>query len=130
MRHVDKAPDAAIVKVGAQWGLASWWPKGVFAASAPVRGAKKKHKKTRPNTTASEPMPVREKKDMPVGERIIQMLAGRPGTEFAHEHIADSLQANRQITQMVLAKLVKTGKIDTTASGKYRAVVAKQSAVS
>jgi hypothetical protein len=129
----------ALVKVGSQWGLTGWYPKGVITAQQPDKGAKKSSKatkakqtkaaakaKTEQNVAASIapqkiPIPITRKKGA-TAERAIQILKSKPGME--PQQLAKQLGLDVKVKYMLLANLVKSSKAEKMPSGNYRAATA------
>jgi len=134
-----KAPKSAIVKVGNQWGLATWYPKGVgvVAPNAPKKRGKKKQQKiakatgqkpgskaeTKP-APAAQPVPITEKKKG-AGEQIMEMLQSKPALEFTPQQIAQQVGKPVSITHLMLANLVRARKAEKTPRATYRLAIPK-----
>ena len=127
-----------IVKVGNQWGLPGWYPKGIITAQPHRKRAKNPGKNVQTKSTIKakteqklassitpppKPVPITRKKGA-TAERIIQILKSKPGMELAPQQLAKQLDLDVQVTHMVLATLVKSSKAEKTASGNYRAAAA------
>src|SRR6266550_2394442 len=102
-----KAPNSAFVKLGTQWGLSSWYPKG-FAANAATKPGKKKQQKKAPkkkeskaavtkSVTASteaapaQPVPINKKKKGATADRIVGILQAKPGVEYTAQQIGEQI---------------------------------------
>ena len=122
----------ALVKVGNQWGLTGWYPKGIV--TAPTEHSKKGKQKaksakkagvttvTSEVKTVSQAVPITDKKKGGAAERISQILQSKPGGEFTAQQIAEQASLNVQVAYMMLARLAKQGKANKTPSGAYRAI--------
>jgi hypothetical protein len=134
-----KAPNALIVKLGSQWGLAGWYPKGILnsVTSAPVSKKKgKKGKKTKGNGKSSDnkeilALPAASEtahQEKPGGEpalgmraQIVELLKSTPGEEFSAEVLSEKFGQKVQVTRMVMGKLITDGVVQKTQGGGYRA---------
>jgi ribosomal protein S25 len=136
-----KSPNASIVKLGTQWGLAGWYPKGILNNVAAAMPPKKKGKKTKKNVKAaakpsksteetgtaqppSEQTTAAQPPTPGTRDRLTAILKQSPGQEFTAEVLAEKVGQRVQIARMVLAKLVSSGVIHKSESGAYQAVVA------
>lgn len=132
-----KSPNAAIVKLGTQWGLAGWYPKGILnnAAAPPPKKKGKKAKKAQKATgtaskstdetgTAAETQTAKEAKGPGTRDQLAAILKQSPGQEFTAETLAEKVGQQVGVTRMVLAKLVATGIIHKSENGAFQAVVA------
>jgi hypothetical protein len=135
-----KSPNPAIVRIGTQWGLAGWYPKGILsgASSTPslkerIRRAKKaKAQKTKASAQqkllpaiAEEPKEVSNEtpaKSDGAFQRVAQLLQSTPIAEFSGEEVASHCGLHKQVAFMLLGRLVKDQKAEKTADGKYRSV--------
>ena len=126
----------ALVKVGNQWGLTGWYPKGII--SVPTENSKKGKQKTKNAKkvggravssevkTVSQAVPITDKKKGGTAERISQILQSKPGVEFTAKQVADQASLNVQVVYMMLARLAKQGKANKMPSGAYRAIIGPQ----
>jgi hypothetical protein len=136
-----KGANPAFVKLGTQWGLASWYPNLVPSVNGQKTEKKKTEKKAakkkaRPKATAKTGTPVAASNVSPVSigaqtrangkpvspttQRITDLIRAKPGLtlkEIAKEAAMDTQSVNR-----VIVNIVRSGKAEKTADGKYRAV--------
>jgi len=121
-----RRPNPAFVKLGTQWGLASWYPNFVPGAVSLKAGKKKAAKKkasTKPAeikaelpSTASQAGPVEQKRSS--GERIIDVM--KTGTEYTRQEIAKETGIGLPQVSLAMANLVRAHKAEITSNGKYR----------
>jgi hypothetical protein len=131
-----KANNPALVKLGTQWGLASWYPNLVPSASAKSgtkKSAKKASKKATPPAAPkketprrpAQPVSVAGRKSKPVSastKRVTDIIHAKPGNEFALDDIAKATGMEVNKVNLVIGNLLRGGKVEKTSGGKYRAV--------
>jgi len=124
-----KGTNASIVKLGTQWGLAGWYPKGILnnAASVPSKKPKKKGKKatkaSKPAAPLALPAPTAlvesaEPKERAI-DRALQYLQAKPLAEHSLADVARFLQMGEKGARLTLGKIVKAGDARMTAPGMY-----------
>jgi hypothetical protein len=146
LTRARQSPNPPFVKVGLQWGLTPWFPKGISSGVSPTKKGKKKAKQNRaaaksvsPNTKpiinsapksaaiAKESSPTAEpptstKKasaNMNLVDKIIQAKKG--STVSLHE-IAKETKIDVQNVNRLVSNLVRGHKAERPAPGKVRAV--------
>lgn len=124
-----KNVNPAIVKVGNQWGLSSWYPKGILnatAAPAAKRKAGKKRKKTGETELAAassaETAGAGETGKAPgrASDRAVEFLRSKPGAEFPVAVVGTHIGMGTKGARLVLGKLAKAGKIEKSGHDVYR----------
>jgi hypothetical protein len=143
LNRARKSPNSGIVKLGSQWGLASWYPKGIIAAAAatPPKKAKKKNRraanakadpkpKQQARATGPQPVPptppVVISADRNPAERVLEMLRTNSGKSFSVQEISKALKLNH--VSLILGNLERGHKVQK-ADGKYAAVTSMGAAV-
>jgi len=135
LNRVRKVANSPIVKVGSQWGLSNWYPKGIASLSSDKHGKKKAKRKTghtrSEKSEGSTSHAGRSKKGNTgnTSERISHILQSKPSGEFTAQQVAEQADLNVQVAYMLLARLAKQGKVHKTSSGAYQANVAQTHAV-
>jgi hypothetical protein len=142
-----KGANPAFVKLGTQWGLASWYPNFVPSAAKPtsnkkpvVKTSKKKARlkspstKTAPATTGPAPSASEKKpgkQPSANAKRIMDALLAKPGVELGLDAIAQQTGITVRSVGLLVNNFVrgKNPKVEKTSSGKYRAVSAAKRAV-
>lgn len=125
-----KAKNASIVKLGTQWGLAGWYPKGILnntGAGMPAKKAKKKAKKAAKASMPDAPKalpsstPAREAAEPKVRaiDRALQYLQSKPHDEHSLAEIARHLGMGEKGTRLTLGLVVKAGNARLSAPGMY-----------
>jgi hypothetical protein len=144
LNRARKSPNSGIVKLGSQWGLASWYPKGIIAAAAPP--AKKTKKKNRSANTGAESKskePARAKGPQSVppappvvisadrnpAERVLEILHINSGKAFDARELATMLKLEPRRIPLIMGNLTRGRKVKKTADGKYAAVTSVGAAV-
>jgi hypothetical protein len=137
-----KAPNSPFVKIGSQWALAGWFPKGIVAAGSQGRATKKKVRrdaksaraKVAPRAEAALPSPAqaelvaapREK----ANERALAFILTKPQGEHSLIEVAQHLGMGVKGARLILGKLVKNGKIRMSAPSTYTAAPLRLTAAS
>lgn len=144
-----KAANPAFVKLGTQWGLASWYPNFVPGTAKPDnkkpegKASKKKARSKSPSTkterTAMPPIETAspaskkkpEKQPSANAKRIMGALLAKPGVEFGLDAIAQQTGLTVRVVGLLVNNFVRGNnpKVEKTSSGKYRAVSATKQAV-
>jgi hypothetical protein len=124
LTRARQAPNPPLVKVGMQWGLAGWFPKGISNGSARKKKVKKNtHKPSAPETArvakpngkaASAVVSATEKRTKgkllsPNTQRLTTLVHSKPGLtlhEIAKEAGMDVPLANRLMINVVRSKKV------------------------
>jgi len=131
-----KGKNPGLVKLGTQWGLASWY-RNFVPGTAAKPGKKKLQKKAAKKNTVAKPMavkaeqptviaqpvPTTEQKGM-TGKRIVNVMTTKSGTEFTLRQVAEETGLGLQKVNLAMANLVRSRKAEKTSSGKYRAIIA------
>lgn len=121
---------AEFTRTDGKWGLAEWLAPNVrslhIAATQTKQGkkTKKKSKSARktPANKKEEPRQAQPEpaKDGGVQERMIKFMHKDVSAEYSTDELATALVLKKAIAAMLLGKLLKTGQIAKTATGKYR----------
>jgi len=139
-RTYRTSPNCGLVKLGTQWGLASWYPKGIVAAAkGPAKKAKKKNRKavnesaskTNGHAAVKGPQRVPEiiiSSEGNPAERALKILQVNAGAAFTSQEMALMLRLKPNAAPLILANLVRSHKAEKTADGKYRAATSTVSA--
>jgi hypothetical protein len=131
LNRARKLPLSPLVKLGAHWGLKSWYPKGIISGiAAPSKKPKKKQRKTAkaPDSKTSEPAAIKHPAVKPGWEltasgakdKILEMLTINPHADFLARELAKEFGQDIRQTHLILANLVRARKIEKTGDGKYR----------
>lgn len=121
LTRARQAPNPPFVKVGMQWGLTSWFPKGISNGSAPKKKVKKNAHKSKapevaravkPNGKADHAVDATEKRAngkpvSPNTQRLTNIVQSKPGLtlqELAKEAAMDVQMANRVMMNIVRSK--------------------------
>lgn len=129
LTRMSQPPNPSVVKVGSQWGLATWFPKGIASGNPQGKRAKKK-KAAKPKTTPASPHQAEASTQVATmsspgaTERIASLLQSAPGLEFSGTELAARFNLQPAIAHMLVGKLIQKHKAEKTAGGKYRAVSA------
>jgi hypothetical protein len=103
-----------VVKIGSEWGLPQWYPALMRAGiSENGTGRKSKAKKSVRQSKAA-------KAEEGPSSKIIHFLEGNRGLHSPDEIQSLSGTGNPKVAMMLLGQLVKKGKVEKTADGKYR----------
>jgi hypothetical protein len=143
-----KAANPAFVKLGTQWGLASWYPNFVPSAAKPSSNKKlegKTSKKKARSKSASTKTPAittiepasqaSEKKNgkepSTNAKRIMDVLLAKPGVELGLDAIAQQTGIPVRNVGLLVNNFIrgKNPKVEKTSSGKYRVVSTAKRAV-
>ncbi|MGA9527296.1 MAG: hypothetical protein WBS24_04185 [Terriglobales bacterium] len=130
-----KGANPAFVKLGTQWGLASWYPNLVASTTKPggkktkqVKAAKKKAAakpaKTQPASRTPKSAPSGETKKNEPGTtttKVMEAMRSKPGNEFTLHDIAKASGLELKKVNLVMGNLQRGGKVEKTSGGKYRA---------
>jgi hypothetical protein len=117
----------ALVKIGNQWGLAVWYPKGIGSATTTTASrVKKKQRKTK-NNEPSKPLALQSAPPGPESTAGLPRKANERALEFlSHNHGEHSLaEVSKHLgmgvkgARLILGKLVKKGKARMSAPGMY-----------
>lgn len=126
-----KSPDSAFVRIGNQWGLTSWYPKGILSAAAAGQGkaSKKKRNKAKgvvprakDEKTSATAAPVQMLPTGKANERALSFIRSKPDAEHSLADIAKHLGMGERGARLILGKLVKNGAIRMSAPGTYTIV--------
>jgi hypothetical protein len=123
-----------IVRVKGQWALAAWYKGmrvGPQEAARPKKKGKRKAKaatkkvtKSAPEPTVAEaPRPAMPSRNSGSGGPQFQVESyfnSHPGEEFSAAELASTLSIRIQTVAVACAKLVKAGRLERAASGKFR----------
>jgi len=110
-----------IVKFGRSWGLVDWLPASMRSSSALKATAKRRKKAVRgPKVAATTTAP--DKVASGTIPKKLWAALSKPGAELSAQEAAESAGTKSNVAAMLLAKLVKHGSAEKTASGKYRAI--------
>ncbi len=137
LNRAHKSPNSGIVKVGTQWGLAGWYPKGITSGAGQ---SSKKSKNRKPQKAATSQakakeqaaVAAKESKPMPKivtspnvnsAQRVLEILQANRGLTFTAQEIAKTLGINSNTAPLILANLVRSRKAEKTVDGKYIAVI-------
>jgi hypothetical protein len=142
LNRARKIASSPLLKLGSHWGLKSWYPKGIISGiGAPAKKAKKKQRKpakaaeSKPKETATVKQPETPKKAAVVvpmagaKDKILSLLTMNPHLEFTAKNLADECGLETQKVYLIVGNLGRSGKIEKTASGSYRAPRAAKAAV-
>jgi len=123
-----KSPNAAIVKLGTQWGLAGWYPKGILtnaaAAASPSKKKTKKAKKVVPKAAAPNAPPEagpapEENPESLIFEYAKQHLGG----VIDYKQVADTLPGTHpKVVALLMGKMAKKHGWNKTTDGGYHIV--------
>lgn len=141
LNRARRLGNSGLVKLGAHWGLASWYPKGIVTASTEPKKAKKKKRKVAANGAKPKPKeqahakgpqpvpPVAISADRNSAERVLEVLRVHASAAFSTQEIAKTLKLNPSSVALILGNLVRSHKVEKTAEGKYAVVTSKGAAV-
>jgi hypothetical protein len=143
LNRARRLGNSGLVKLGAHWGLASWYPKGIVTAATEPKKAKKKKKKNRKpaaNEAKSKPKEhAHAKGPQPVppvisternpAERVLEILRVNSGTAFTTQELAKMLKLEPSRIPLILGNLIRGHKVEKTKDGKYTAVTSMGAAV-
>lgn len=146
LNRARKSPTSGIVKLGSQWGLASWYPKGIIAAATatPRKKTKKKNRKATNTKTDSTPTkaaratgpqavppaaPLIISADRNPAERVLEIVRVNSGTAFTTQELAKMLKLDPSRVALILGNLIRGRKVEKTKDGKYAAVTSMGAAV-
>lgn len=135
LNRARKIPSSPLLKLGAHWGLKSWYSKGLISGiGLPAKKAKKKQRKpaktaeskAKETATVQQPKPEPAKPGvvLPMGgakDKVVEMLALNPHLEFTAKDIAKQLGQEVRNVYLILGNLGRARKIEKTPSGAYRA---------
>jgi hypothetical protein len=120
LERARRNANPVIVKVGNQWGLSSWYPKGILNATAPPaakrKAVKKRKKAAEAKAAATEPASVAGK----ASDRAVAFMSSKPGTAFAVADVGAHIGMGTKGARLVLGKLAKAGKIEKSGVDLYR----------
>jgi hypothetical protein len=137
LNRARRLGNSGLVKLGAHWGLASWYPKGIVTAATEPKKAKKKNRKaanearSKPKEQAHTkgPQPVPQaviSADRNPAERVLEMLRANSGKRFSVPEISKALELNH--VSLILGNLERGHKVQRV-DGKYAAVTSMGAAV-
>jgi hypothetical protein len=123
LTRARQTPNPPFVKVGTQWGLIGWFPKGISNGSAPKKKVKKNARKPKAPETARVAKPngkaapavsatgkrANGKPVSPNTQRLTNIIQSKPGLtlhELAKEAAMDTQLANRVMMNIVRSKKV------------------------
>jgi hypothetical protein len=145
LNRARKSPASGIVKLGSQWGLASWYPKGIIAAAtaAPPKKTKRKSRTatstktdsaTKKTARATGPQAVPPaapviSADRNPAERVLEILRVNSGTAFTTQELAKMLKLDPSRVALILGNLTRGRKVEKNKDGKYVAVTSMGAAV-
>lgn len=126
LTRMSQPPNPSVVKVGNQWGLTTWFPKGIASGTAQgMRGKKKKMPKGKLAPAAKAEAPALATMTSPgATDRIAALLQSKPGVEFSGSEIATQFHLQPAVAHMLLGKLIRKHEAEKTADGKYRSATA------
>jgi hypothetical protein len=125
LTRARQAPNPPFVKVGMQWGLTSWFPKGISNGSAPKKKVKKNARKPKAPETARVAKPngkaapavvsaaeqrANGKPVSPNTQRLTNIIQSKPGLTL-HE-IAKEAAMDVQLANRVMINVVRSRKAD------------------
>jgi hypothetical protein len=111
-----------IVKFGrSHWGLVEWLPASMRSSSALKATAKRRKKAVRRPKVAARASASDNGASGTIPKKLWAALS-KPGAELSAQEAAAQAGTKSNVAAMLLAKLVKHGSAEKTASGKYRAI--------
>lgn len=138
LTRARQAPNPSIVKVGTQWGLTGWFPKGITNGGTRPKKANKKNPKKRaakptivsaPKSSATTKgpslaatYPPFEKEPSPNTKLVVEMLWAKIGNKFSVHEIAKETKVDVQNVNRIVANLVRGGRAEHN-QGKYWATI-------
>jgi hypothetical protein len=153
LTRARQAPNPPFVKVGMQWGLTSWFPKGISSGVSPTKRGKKKApkvgkqnraaaKSVSPNTkpirdsapksvAAKEPsrptsLPTPAKEPTANMKLVMKVIQAKMGNTVSLHEIAKETKMDVQNVNRLVTNLVRGHKAERPAPGKVRAVIVAQ----
>jgi len=126
--RMRKAGD--VIKIGTSWGLPSWYPAlmragvGDNTRTKPRRGRPRKVASQGPKLLAAganaKPQRRNLKSEPGPGDMIDWFLRDNPGPHTSEAIRTATKINNLRVTEMLLGRMVKRGKVSKTEDGKYR----------
>ena len=119
-----------IVKIGTAWGLPSWYPAlmraGVADATKSSKRARGRPRKVVPKTKGPKLVSTcssrgAKPKGQPKSTDVIDLfLRNNPSPHTSEEIRVAARMGNLRVTEMLLGRMIKSGKVQKTEDGKYR----------
>ncbi|MGA2390274.1 MAG: hypothetical protein ABSF97_15005 [Candidatus Sulfotelmatobacter sp.] len=149
LTRARQAPNPPFVKVGMQWGLTSWFPKGISSGVSPTKKGKKTSKIAKPNRAAAKSVspnmkpisnsapksaavakessptaapPPSTKNTSPNMNLVDKILQAKKGSTVSLHEIAKETKMDVQNVNRLVNNLVRGHKAERPAPGKVRAV--------
>jgi hypothetical protein len=112
-----------IMKLGrSHWALSEWYPTAMQRSVA-TKSAKRRTRSSRKAKSAPKPASQSQSAGNTIPQKLWQVL-NKPGVELSAQEAADKAGTKSNVAAMLLARMVKLGNAEKTASGKYRAIKA------